>query len=273
MNERTQEARAVLLELQRNLGAPLREIDDLLALPAESRWIAVRKNQIFSDHLIHECFASTAEQVMDLASAQSMRRPDLFVVCESCGKRLLVVNVENASKILSKHQSTIKHLWRAIVLAMVWMGFIPIEQSGADSSPSSDVLLTSRSANEALATFRGPSQERSSRLWAPLPRVLALVNERRRRLLARSDSSEQPMRQAIAMGFASALVHRAESMEFSEEDFDQFEDPEVIARWTQPALDWSAEFVHHRANEFKIAADVHAWFAARLYERVQPDTD
>lgn len=224
----------LLTVLERVHGTPLR--DGSPVFPSSMRWCAVGRNLLYTDRDAVRLYASSHAGVLDAARLAGLSRPDCSIACDRCGARLRVVDVRNADRLHQQHQATEKCFYRAILLALVWRGFAPVD--GAPRKYSPDQL-------EGLAALEGPGNERTARRkWAPTPRVLALTARRYHALL------------------------RGELL--SPRDFETLQDPETIAEWEPAALVWTAEAIEQHAHDLHTATDVHTFLSTRVHAHLTP---
>jgi hypothetical protein len=218
----------LLAVLARYHGAPCRE--GVPSFAPSRRWTARGRNRLFADREPVTVWAATHAAVIAKADAEGLHRPECAIACDRCGHLVRVVDVRNADKNLAFHQATEKCLYRSILAAMVWQGFAPV-----DSAPRSYTT----EQRETLALIDGPGNKRDAkRAWAPLPRVLALIDRRHRAL----DQAEQ----------------------LTDDDYRALEDFDTLTRWEAIALQWSANAVHLHAHRLNDATDYYNHFAAQI---------
>lgn len=218
----------LLAVLARYHGTPCRE--GLPVFAPDRRWCARGRNRLFSDREPVTVFAPSHAAALDQADRQGLNRPEVSITCDRCGHRVRVVDVRNADKIIEQHQAAEKCLYRSILCALVWRGFAPV-----DSAPRSYTT----EQREALAIIDGPGNKRDAkRAWAPLPRVLALIDRRHRAL----DQAEQ----------------------LTDADYRALEDLDTLTRWEGSALQWSANAVQLHAASLNDATDYYNHFAAQI---------
>lgn len=218
----------LLAVLARYHGTPCRE--GLPVFAPDRRWRARGRNLLFSDREPVTVWAATHAAAIAAADAQGLHRPECWIACDRCGHLVRVVDVRNADKNLAFHQATEKCLYRSILAALVWRGFAPV-----DSAPRAYTT----EQRESLAIIDGPGNKRDAkRPWAPLPRVLALLDRRHRAL----DQAEQ----------------------LTDADYRALEDLDTLTRWEGIALQWSANAVQLHAANLNDATDYYNHFAAQI---------
>lgn len=122
-------------------------------------------------------FAPTHEELRALVKERSVMCPTITVACDRCGARPVVVDVRNADKIIAHHHATESCFYRSIC-----------------SPPCSGVgLLRSKAPRGHTVTLNcerwtlstvPAGVRKTRRVWAPVPRVLALVHLRQLALLS-----------------------------------------------------------------------------------------
>lgn len=237
---RSTNARALvdlLAVLEEHHGTPCR--GGLPVFPVDRRWTARGRNSLFADREPVTVFAPSHAAALDQANRQGLNRPEVSITCDRCGHRVRVVDVRNADKIIEQHQAAEKCLYRSILCALVWQGFAPV-----DSAPRSYTA----EQREALAAIDGPGNKRDARrLWAPLPRVLALIDRRHRAL----DQAEQ----------------------LTDADYRALEDLHTLTRWEGIALQWSANLVQLYAANQNDATDLYNHFARLIAQEQLRERD
>lgn len=217
-----------LAVLEQHHGTPCR--DGLPVFPLERRWCAQGRNRLFSDRAPATVFASTYAVAVQQATEQGLHRPLVAVTCDRCGHRLGVVDPAKADRAMLYHQSTEKCFYHAMLCALVWRGFAPVD--GVPCAYTAEQL-------EALAAVVGPGNARDTkRMWAPLPRVLARLDRAFR---------------ALDCG-----------AELTDSDYRALEDLDTLTRWERIALQWSANLVQLDASNVQNATDIHSYFAAKI---------
>jgi len=234
-----------------NHGAPLRE--ERYAVPPSHRWVAVARNRLFADRPLPTFYGTSYEAARAESRAAGVDRADMFIVCERCAKRLAVKNVTSAEKILRTHQTTEVCLYRSTVCVLLWAGFVPLAHVQNQYAPE---------VHAALRTVKGPSTNRTvTATWAPLPRVLSVLQSRISRHLER-----HPDRAKMAAGPLAFDAEKARRLDV--EDAERAEHADLDPWFMTAAMEWSAELLAY-SDRWENTGDVHAFFAERIAERLR----
>lgn len=227
----------LLAVLEQHHGTPCRA--GLPVFPIHLRWSARGRNALFADREPVAVFAPTHAAALDQADRHGLHRPRTAITCDRCGHHLDVVDVRNTDRIVEQHQAAEKCLYRSILCALVWRGFAPV-----DSAPRSYTA----EQRETLAAIDGPGNKRDARrLWAPLPRVLALIDRRHRAL--------------------------DQAAPITDADYRALEDLDTLTRWEGMALQWSANLVQLHAAQQNDATDLYNHFARLIAQEHQRERD
>lgn len=231
-------------------GAPLRE--QLFAVPSSLRWVAVVRNRLFADREPQRFFAATHDSAEQIAHEQGCSRPDLYVVCEYCARRLRVVNLASTERLLRAHQSTERCLYRSILALSLWAGFAPLDGRGAHYAPD---------ARAALGAFDSIGQERqAARAWSSMVRALALAVLRVKTFRRRTPNLPRA-------ASPSALLVNSETTALTLDELESLQAADVDPFWTNRAMAWSEELVFYRG--FERVSDAYDYLGSRAILETQ----